>query len=316
MSGMAGSSGTASSPVATEPAKVDDTLVRPTDAECEYVEVRARQDAAGSPYIVPASATDSAQCFLVDLGFESATQALGFSALIEHPEAISYMVLRMLDRSENRGPLVTCDDAYPTHRMVGVWAPGFDDWYYPKDMGIDLGRGLFLLEVRYANKTGKDLPDNSGMKVCTTKKLRPRTASMSWLGSQLFSIPAGAKDHVVNGRCTPTEQTEPVHLLRVAPFMKGLGKRASMRIERIDGSVQPLLDQPYGAGMPKSFDLNGTVRVGDSVVSSCVYDNPSLSSVGVGVSSADELCHFFVLAYPAYQLVNDGGLENNSCVGR
>jgi hypothetical protein len=48
-----------------------------------------------------------------------------------------------------------------------------------------------------------------------------------------------------------------------------------------------------------------------------VFDNPSASTVGIGITSDNELCHFFVLAYPAYALVDGvSTFENNSCLGR
>lgn len=309
--------GGAAAPISTmgEDSPVDDTLVRPADADCDYVEVRARSDGDGAPYQVPAG-RETVQCFLLDMGFEAPTQAIGFSALLDNPDVLVSIVVRTLERSENRGPLVTCNDTYPTHKMVAVWAPGSDDWYYPKDMGIDLGRGLFLLEVHYLNANGGALADRSGMRVCTTQQLRPRTASMSWLGSQAFSVPGGANNYPVAGRCTPSKQTEPIHILRVMPYMNRLGKRATMQIDRIDGSIQPVLDEAFMPSVHTIYDTPFTVRVSDSVLSTCYYDNPFPSSVSVGVSNDNELCHFFVLAYPAYALVNDSfSSENNSCLG-
>jgi hypothetical protein len=310
--GAAGAGADASAHAQDKPG--DDTLTPPDGEECEYVEVRARSDGAESPYQVPTG--DGAGCFLFDAGFDAETQAFGFSPLIDNPSVVSYIVLRTLERSDSRGPLVACDGAFPTHQMVAAWAPGASDWYYPKDMGVDLGRGLFLLEVHYFNSGGGPTQDRSGIRVCTSKQLRPRTASMSWLGNQAFSIPAGAKDYAVTGRCTPARQTEPIHILRVLPFMNALGKRATMQIDHIDGSTQSLLDAPFISRERKTYDTAAVVRIGDSVLSTCYYDNSSSSGVSIGTGHNEELCHFIVLAYPAHALVNDGfSIENNSCLG-
>lgn len=293
---------------------VTDMLVRPEASECEYLELRAKNDAAGAPYKVPPG--DVVQCFLIDAGFDAPTQALEFKAMIEHPELVNHMVLRSWGRSDVRGPLISCSEDNETYAMVAVWAPGMDDWYYPKDMGIDLGRGLFTLEVRYVNSGSTPVDDNSGMRVCTTKKLRPRAASMSWLGNQVFVVPGSVKDYPIAGRCTPQNQREPIHILRVAPYMNALGKRAKMQIDRIDGSMELLLDEPHSGGQNKSYDVPATVRVGDTVLSTCYYDNPSPSTVSVGVRNGSELCHFFVLSYPPYALVSDTiEIEHNSCLG-
>lgn len=316
---MAGGGGSGADPAMSSTAMapntpVSDMLVRPAESECEYMEVRARNDAAGAPYQVPTG--DVMQCFLIDLGFEAPTQALEFKAIVEHPELVKHMVLRTWGRSDVRGPLISCSEGNETYDMVAVWAPGIDDWYYPADMGIDLGRGLFTLEVHYVNNGAASVQDQSGMRICTTKKLRPRTASMSWLGNQVFVVPGGVRDYPVSGRCTPQNQKEPIHILRVATYMNALGKRATMQLDRIDGSTEVMFDEMRMPGLNISHDTPATVRVGDTLLSTCYYDNPSPSTVSVGVRNGSELCHFFALAYPAYTLVSDEiQIEHNSCLG-
>lgn len=294
----------------------DDTPVPPADSECEYIELRGRSDGEGAPIQVEADTADQGTCVLLDMGFEEPTQALGFTPLLDHPEIVSYIVLRTLDRSDLMGPIVGCSNPFPTHKAVAAWAKGGSDWFFPKDVGIDLGRGLFLLELHYGNAGKPAVTDRSGMRVCTTKKLRPKSASISWLGNQVFTIPGGAQDYPIRGRCTPSNQTEPIHMLRVMPFMKSHGKRATMEIDRIDGTVQKVLDVPSAPDKRPIYDTPFTVRAGDTVLSTCYFDNASGSSVTVGVNEDQELCHFFVLSYPAYQLVGGNfNIESNSCLG-
>ena len=95
-------------------------LVRPAESECEYVELRAKNDAAGAPYRVPSG--DVVQCFLIDAGFDAPTQALEFKALVEHPELVVHMVVRSWGRSDVRGPLISCSEGNETYAMVAVWA--------------------------------------------------------------------------------------------------------------------------------------------------------------------------------------------------
>ncbi|HTU62053.1 MAG TPA: hypothetical protein VMF89_26530, partial [Polyangiales bacterium] len=271
-------------------------------------------DGSGTPIQVPPG--ERLQCFLIDAGFDAPTQALEFKALIDHPDVVKHIVLRTWERSDVRGPIVDCSESNSTHKMVSVWAPGMDDWYFPTDMGLDLGRGLFHLEVHYVNP-GAGVTDASGMRICTTRALRPRTASMSWLGNQAFVIPGGATDYAVRGRCTPQNHSEPIRILRVAPYMNDLGQRFSMQIDRIDGSTFPLIEDLHTPQINRSYDVPATLRVGDSILSTCYFSNPSASSVSIGVELGAELCHFFVLASPAYALINSPliSAENNSCLG-
>jgi hypothetical protein len=108
-----------------------------------------------------------------------------------------------------------------------------------------------------------------------------------------------------------------MRIMRIAPYMNDLGKRFAMQIDRIVGSTYPLLEGIHEPRLHRSYDTPATLRVGDSILSTCFFDNPRASSVGIGVEDGKELCHFFVLSSPAYALVNTPGisLENNSCLG-
>jgi len=66
----------------------------------------------------------------------------------------------------------------------------------------------------------------------------------------------------------------------------------------------------------KIYDTPAVVRVGDSVLSTCYFDNPKASAVMIGTKNDNELCHMLVLAYPAHALVDNAwSVENNSCAG-
>jgi hypothetical protein len=94
------------------------------------------------------------------------------------------------------------------------------------------------------------------------------------------------------------------------------GVRATMRLDRADGTSELLFDEPFAFGSEKSYRMLGELRVGDSLVSTCYYDNPENTALRMGVKTTDEMCHFFVAAYPPHQLVNDFfSVENDTCLG-
>lgn len=294
------------------------TTEQPPDAsECDYVEIRAQKDAMGTPYDVPADATDLYQCFLIDLAFDAPKQGLAFEHLPGNEGVVHHWMLRTLGESDRKpGTLITCDDLYPTNKLVASWTPGGANWYLPKDVGLDLGRGLFILEIHYNNIGNPATTDRTGVRVCTSKAPRPNTASISWLGSQLFTVPPRSADYPVSSRCRPTRQTEPLQLLQVTPHMHLHGVRATMRLDRADGTSEMLFDEPFAFGSEKSYRNLGQLNVGDTLVSTCYYDNPDNTTLRMGVKTTDEMCHFFVAAYPPYQLVSDTfSLENDACLG-
>jgi len=305
----------AAMPAAVQPkAEAPEEGLMPSD--CEYVELRARQDAAGAPFQVPADATDLYQCFLFDLNLTKPTQGLAFEHLSDNPSVVHHWMLRTLEQTDKTGPLLSCDDPTLDTQVVAGWAPGSSDWHLPKDVGMDLGRGLMILEVHYNNIGKPATTDRSGVRVCTTRTLRPHTAGVSWLGSQLFFIPPKSKDFEVAGRCKPSRQSEPIQILKVWPHMHLRGKRSTLRLDRANGMQQVVLDEPFSFESQKSYDVPISLMPGDSLVSSCYFDNPSNTVVTVGNSTMDEMCNQFVIAYPAGQLRSDGfGLEHNSCLG-
>jgi hypothetical protein len=99
--------------------------------------------------------------------------------------------------------------------------------------------------------------------------------------------------------------------------MHGLGVHANMRVDRSAGNAEPMLDVPFEFGSQKAYETPVTLHVGDSIVSTCTFNNPNDRSVTIGTRIEDEMCHFFVTAYPAAALTNDApSTEVNVCLGQ
>jgi hypothetical protein len=290
---------------------------RPDSSECEYVELRARQDTAGTPFQVPADATDLYSCFLFSFGFEAPTQGLAFEAIHDNSNVVHHWVLRSLEPSDvtTRGPFLNCDNYYGTSKTIADWAPGSSDVYMPKDVGMELGSGLFYLEMHYNNIGRPATTDSSGLRICTTKKLRPQSASVSWLGNQLFSVPPKTNNYEVPGRCVPARHTQPIHILRTWPHMHRLGVHSSMKVQRATGMLETIFDEPFAFESQSAYDIPFTLNPGDSIQTSCFFSNPGNTAVSVGTKTTDEMCHFFVVAYPAGALTNNAlSTETQVCL--
>lgn len=308
----------AQAPDAQEAAAEPETETEPDPepSECEYVEIRANADGAGAPFAVPADATDLYQCFVVDLAFKERTQALAFEHVLDNIAVVHHLTLSMVDPSEQTSGNFTCADMRPSARILETWGPGTEAWKLPKDVGLDLNSGVFLLEIHYNNIAKPATTDSSGIRICTTRTPQPIAASVSWLGSQFFTIPPRSSSHAIANRCTPSKQTEPIHMLRIWPHMHMRGVRASMQLDRAAGGSEVLLDKPYAFENQKAYETSAVLQPGDSLLSTCYYDNPSNFTVPFGQGTAEEMCHFIVIAYPADQLINDAwSLENGVCLG-
>ncbi|HKP57349.1 MAG TPA: hypothetical protein VJV78_11545 [Polyangiales bacterium] len=295
----------------------EDKPVKPDDSECTYIELRARKDKSGAPYEVAAEALDSYVCFVFNQAFSAPTQALSISPIWDNRKVLHHWLLyaSKLSGADADATTVDCGTFSSNAALLAGGGPGGADWNMPKHVGLDIGSGQFVLELHY-NNIGKPADvDRSGARLCTTQKLRQETAVVSWLGNQVFSIPPGVNDFPIAGRCKP-EGSRPIHLLHTWPHMHGLGRRMSMRLDRADGSSSTVFDIPFAAEAQKQYDIPTVLQPGDSLLTTCYYDNPNPYPVNVGNRTSDEMCNNFVIAYPAGALTtNFLNLVNNSCLG-
>jgi hypothetical protein len=314
--GTAGAAGGSPGTVMDVPPEApEDVPVAPDDSECTFLEIRARADSSGAAYQVPADALDSYQCFVYDEAYDAPTQALAIYPRIDNKSVVHHWLLYVTEEVDVSKITTQCGSFAPNSSLLAGGGPGGPDWYLPKNVGVDLAKGKFILEVHYNNIGATATTDRSGARICTTRNLRPETAIVSWLGNQLFTIPARAVDYQVQGRCKP-QVTKPIHLLRSWPHMHLLGTRLSMELDRADGTKSTVFDVPFSFQAQKNVDAKVVLQPGDSLLTTCYYTNPNDYAVGIGERAEDEMCNNFVIAYPAGALTTDFfSLVNNACLG-
>jgi hypothetical protein len=202
--------------------------------------------------------------------------------------------------------------------LLAGWAPGADDTVPPDHVGMQLAgsNGKMSIEMHFYGAAGNPVPVNAGVKVCTVEKperMRPNTATVSWLGTELnINIAPYAQDSKATGTCIPQwpAGVEEIHILRSWPHMHLLGRKMTSTIIRANGSRE---NMHTGDGWP--FDFNNEIshktefvlRKGDKIETTCSYDNNTPNLVKVGFENRYEMCFNFVTAYPANALVNAGG---------
>jgi hypothetical protein len=98
----------------------------------------------------------------------------------------------------------------------------------------------------------------------------------------------------------------PITIWGFTPHMHQLGRNMKVTVKRKDGSMETPFD--------KAFDFNSQITYaseppivlepGDSITSTCTFENITNASVGFGPSSTQEMCYNFTMAYPAHALDN------------
>lgn len=315
--GTVGGGGTAGTGGTTNPP------VDPND--CDFYDLTARADGSDAPFPVPTGTSELYQCFSYHVDLKGAAQAISFSPLIQSvkdgttPSPTIHHWLLYAGSQGTPGTSAACLGFHPTGTLLAGWAPGAQVWTMPADVGMEVGNGDFILEVHYNNYTGQNQTDQSGARMCMAKTPRPNTAGISWLGNDAFGgfglpgIPPMTKDAPIIGMCAPS-LSAPVNIIKSWPHMHKMGRRMTAEIKRAaGGTIETLFDKPFDFNSQWQYDTPTVINPGDSIKTTCHFENDTATSVGFGEATTSEMCFNFTLAYPAHTLIG-GGLHNNSCI--
>ena len=302
------------------------------DADIEKCyELRAHsQPVAGdtTSYIVPVGENYSG--FIFKAPWTQPVQGLRFRHLADNAAVLHHWLLF----AEN-GPLAPdaieeCDLGGPTGFLCGQastrslitgWAPGRGDFRLPAGVGLELPAPgqLLAVEFHYFNTAAATAQDRSGVEICVTSKFRPNTATVTWLGTETINIPAQSAGTAA-ATCTPARlgmnTSDPIHVLFSWPHMHKLGTHMKSVVNRKGGAPETLYDGAFSFEFQVLYDTPMLLNPGDTVTTTCSYQNTTASPVAFGQSTTQEMCFNFAYAWPAHTLDNPGGAigaASNTC---
>lgn len=311
----------------TSPSEMAPDVYWPTDCDYRYI-VRAHSAAAENAPFEVAPSSEYTVAFVArppwqgtDVQFVKARPIVDNSAIVHHWTLFAVDSVGIRDGDVQGGPgqptpLKGLGEQY----IIGGSLGTTEDLDLPDDVGLRVPRGpnvMQRLEVHYVNSGAEPAFDASGFEVCMTSHKRPKEAAAHWLGTLLINVPA-ASEAEASTTCRPYLQSEPVHVMSVAPHMHRSGVHATMTIERGDGSQETLIDAPYDFQHQTAYTvpMDGStpevvVHPGDAIKSTCRFLNQGATPIVWGERSTDEMCFMVVFAWPTGQLVNGsllGGL--------
>lgn len=280
-------------------------------SDCEIsIELRAH-DGDGKKFPVPLE-DDSYECFYfkVDSQIDAETLTTSLSPLLDDTRVLHHSLL-FAANNEDEAPSGThapCNGVHPGAQLLTAWLPGTPALVMPDDVGMETPSGSsaqFILENHYNNTARhRGASDNSGIKVCATKKPKSQRAAIHWLGSELITLPPNSQGSA-QGTCTPSDD-EPVHILGVIPHMHQLGRNVTMTINRADGSKDVLHEGSFEFENQTYYPKDVVLQPGDTVTTKCDYMNDTTGVVTLGEKTTQEMCYMFTLAYPVGSM-NTGG---------
>lgn len=289
----------------------------PEDLPCGEPDVVMTAHGPGGgdePYAVPEIGADNLYtCFAFKAPFEHETQATAWAPIIDDERVVHHWILYRTKLPQLQEGPFPCDVTLQvTTEFVAGWAPGGGTLVLPDDVGLELGGpdDWYILQMHYNNTARHpDVRDRSGVAFCTAEEDRPNRAGIVTLGSLGIAIPPGAQDHDVTGICSglTTALWPELHVLGSSPHMHQLGRGMRSTVHRLDGTTEEITDVPAfdfeSQGM--SFhDPELIVHPGETITTTCTYDNPNPYPVFFGEGTNDEMCFDFVLAYPVDTLLD------------
>lgn len=290
----------------------------PTDCEQRFTVLAHGRSQPGDTTkfnVSGAGLRDFRQCFLFKAPWADGTvQALRFRPVIDDARVVARWALYGLDSASGSDGQVGATGCGNGTYLQG-WAPGATETVFPPDVGLQMPRGtnaFLALEIHYDNTANhRDAMDASGVEWCVTRTLRARTASVHRLGSTNISLPPRAQNAVVN-TCDPISSQQ-AHVIAIQPQMNRLGIRSQLVLNRPGGMRQTLHEGPFQIADQRTYPSMATVNDGDTLTTTCTYDNTTSTTVGFGNALTDESCYMFVTAWPAGAL--SGFFTPNRCIG-
>ena len=271
----------------------------PTDCDATYKLIAHGTGGADKPYMVPAGKEVHPKITVEAPWGSQALQAIAFRSITDNPKVLHHWILYG-----------------PKREFLVGWAPGKEEISTTAaDVGMNLAGGTLTLDMHYNNlQTNVEQPDNSGVEVCVLKPehFRKNTAAV-FMGFTQFAIniPAHSTAFDVTGRCKVSGST-PVTLLSVSPHAHTLARHMKFSVLRASGETVNLHDAEFQFEEQQSYALPKPVVIGtgDTVITTCTYDNTTDRAVTFGENTGNEMCFNFASYYPMNALSCSGGFSS------
>lgn len=295
------------------PEQADPLAELPTGDRCS-IQLDLKAGTEGQGFAVP-EVDDHYECFYFSAPDVDKFLVTGLAPIIDDARVLHHWLLYYTTRTDVApGSHEVCTGIHPEDTLLGGWAPGGASQILPDNVGLEVpapSDAVFILELHYNNVARyTDAVDQSGVRICATSTPQEHTAAVHWLGTEnIFLFPGESSG---GSTCSPTE---PVTILGVTPHMHELGRHTRMIINRADGTQETLLDKPFDFNTQIGYDTPAKLMPGDTISSTCTWNNTSGAITTFGEATGNEMCYLFTLAYPVGALDTGGDLLGVGLIG-
>jgi hypothetical protein len=98
--------------------------------------------------------------------------------------------------------------------------------------------------------------------------------------------------------------------------MHRIGTHMTTVINRAGGGSEILVDEPFNFNTQIAYDVSALLEPGDTLTTTCTYENDTAGTVRYGTGTNDEMCFNFVTAWPANLLQHGTAMNGatNACM--
>jgi hypothetical protein len=285
------------------------------------------------------------ECKTFDLPTDSVRHVTSFEPIIEPKNAdiVHHVLLYICSTRQPRKTFECAKMPNGCESILASWAMGAPPFYHPDVAGFKIGRATdsihVVLQMHYDNWDNRDnAVDSSGFMLRTTEKLRQYDAGLLVVGAILerLTLPPGIPQYGLENKCTENRvakflgEESSVNVYAYGVHAHKLGTAIWTDHHRPGANFQSAVPNVYRnssaewevAGRNMMYDFNfqsfvkydeseyKTIKKGDHLITSCIYDTTSRSTITHGgEGSNDEMCLNFFMYYPKTKAaVNDAGL--------
>ena len=105
------------------------------------------------------------------------------------------------------------------------------------------------------------------------------------------------------GSCV-NDSNAPIHIIQFVPHMHTIGRNMKSVVKRKNGMMEEVFNKPFANNSQLQYDTHVTMEPGETIISTCTFQNDGARSVGFGTSTTQEMCYQFAVSYPAHALDN------------
>ncbi len=261
---------------------------------------------------IPPRGRDVYRCFVMPESFDETKYVSAVDVLPGDRKIVHHVILFLDTKGESvnlegkdgqpgydcfGGPNITLSINF----SLGGWAPGQRSQFLPDGIGMELPKGArIVMQVHYYPAAGTG-PDKTRLGLYFNKTAIQQRLFIVPVINTSFKIPAGAESYDVdaNFRVLPMLDAKAIW---VYPHMHLLGRQINARLEKADGTVQPLIyedDWDFNWQGSYTYAEPVPIKAGDNVHVTCTFNNSDsnpknpnnpLVDVGWGERTTDEMC--------------------------